>query len=121
MQCKGDFEYPEGENWPTTAEAQKPSVAPKSYPIYPQTLTLAFKALEDLATQLIPSPMPPFHIPTMLNCPLLLRYPFMLFPCSSGFLCLEHSDLHQRIYKCFYSDLKARSNVCSFHKHLFQK
>ena len=44
MQCKGNFEYPEGENWSTTAEAQKPSVAPKNHPIHPQTLILAFKA-----------------------------------------------------------------------------
>ena len=28
MQRKGDFEYPEGENWSTTAEAQEPSVTP---------------------------------------------------------------------------------------------
>lgn len=44
MQCKGDFEYPEGENWSTTAEAQEPSVTPKNYPIHPQTLIWAFKA-----------------------------------------------------------------------------
>ena len=77
--------------------------------------------LEDLATQFILSPMTPFHIPTTLNCPLLLRYPFMLFHCSFGFLCLEHSDLHQRIYRHFYSDLKAKVKCVLFHKHLFQK
>ena len=119
MQCKGDFEYPEGEIGLQQQRLRNPQWLPRTTQYIPKPSSWHSR-LEDLATQFI-SPMTPFHIPTTLNCPLLLRYPFMLFPCSFGFLCLEHSDLHQRIYRCFYSDLKAKVKRVLFHKHLFQK
>lgn len=118
MQCKGGSEYPEGENWSTTAEAQKPSVAPKNYLIPLKLLTLALKALQDLGTPGILSPTTPSTSPAKWAF-LFLCTP-MFFLCSFLFLCLGCSNLHQRICKPSLT-LKAKVKFLLSHKHLLQR
>lgn len=91
MQCKGGFEYPEGENESTTAEAQKLAVSLKNYSNRSRLLFQMPEVGYDLATPFILAPITLSHVPTKLSFPLLLIYAPMFLLCLFWFLCLGRS------------------------------
>lgn len=106
MQCKGDFDCPEGGNWSAKTETQGASVAPKNYSTPSKHRILALKALWDLATPFFLPPMIPTEWASFLRMP-----PRFSFAYSHSFV------LNYKPYLAW----KVKAKFLFFHQHWLKK